>query len=515
MSFVPGQQNAARLASADMADLIAEPGRDDALQFSAAGLELDARRQRLDLAAWSDLLSLAKDLAMPAKIAGLMAGDIVNVTEGRPALHTACRDASRLADSELAARLTEARKRTRAFCAGLTAPDALGGHPVKRIVNIGIGGSDLGPRMVYDALKAFRQPGIEATFVSNLDPADLDDALEGAEPETTLVLVVSKSFTTQETLMNAQVARAWLAAKLGDAGADARFAAATAAPEKAKAFGLDPSRIFPFEDGVGGRYSLWSPAGLSLEAAFGPDVYDRLLAGAEAMDTHALTAPIESNMAIAKGLIDVWNRKFRELPARCVTAYSSRMERLPAYLQQLEMESLGKSVQTDGTPSESRSGGASKDSGALIWGGKGSDFQHSTFQWLHQGQDETPVDFIGVVDPEFTRDERARALNANLAAQGAALTRGKVGEGDLAAHTAIPGGRASSTILMHGLKPETLGALIALHEHKVFIESLVYGINPFDQYGVELGKQLARAILSGDTDVLDEPALDIAKRLGV
>lgn len=509
MSTLSGAAHASRLAQARMADLLTEPGRDEALQFSAAGLQLDARRQRLDLNAWADLLALARALDAPTKIAALMAGDIVNVTEGRPALHAACRDASRLNDKALAARLIEARMRTRAFCASLAAPGVLDGHPVKRIVNIGIGGSDLGPRMVYDALKAFRRPGMDARFVSNLDPADLDDALEGAEPETTLVLVVSKSFTTQETLMNARAARAWLAASLGEEGADARFAAATAAPDKAAAFGLDPARIFPFEDGVGGRYSLWSPAGLSLEAAFGPEVYDRLLAGAKAMDDHALTAPIEHNMAIAKGLIDVWNRAYRLRPARCVAAYSSRLERLPAYLQQLEMESLGKSVTADGgEPGPAHSG-------ALVWGGRGSDLQHSVFQWLHQGQDESPVDFIGIADAAFTQDERAQALNANLAAQGAALTQGKVGEGELSAHTFIAGGRASSTIIMAGLNPETLGALIALHEHKVFVESLVYQSNPFDQYGVELGKSLARAILSGDTDALDGPALDIAKRLGV
>jgi glucose-6-phosphate isomerase len=502
-------EHADRLAKAAMADLLAETGRDDALQFKAAGLELDARRQRLDLEAWKALLSLAEQLKAPAKIAGLMAGETVNITEGRPALHTACRNASRLKDTALVARLTKARARTRAFCTSLEAPDVLDGHPVKRIVNIGIGGSDLGPRMVYDALKAFRRPGMEARFVSNLDPADLDDALEGAEPETTLVLVVSKSFTTQETLMNARAARAWLAAKLGEEGADARFAAATAAPDKAEAFGLDPSRIFPFEDGVGGRYSLWSPAGLSLEAALGSKVFDRLLEGAAAMDDHALNAPLAENMAIAKGLIDVWNRAYRLRPVRCVAAYSSRLERLPAYLQQLEMESLGKSVTaTGGAPGPAHSG-------ALVWGGRGSDLQHSVFQWLHQGQDESPVDFIGIADAEFTKDERARALNANLAAQGAALTQGKRGEGELAAHTAIAGGRASSTLILDGLKPETLGALIALHEHKVFVESLVYQSNPFDQYGVELGKQLARAILSGDTDILDGPALDIAKRLGV
>ena len=385
----------------------------------------------------------------------------------------------------------------------------LAGYPVRRIVNIGIGGSDLGPRMVHDALKAWRRPGMETRFVSNLDPADLDDALEGAAPETTLVLVVSKSFTTQETLMNARAARAWLASSLGEDGADARFAAATAAPDKAQAFGIDASRIFPFEDGVGGRYSLWSPAGLSLELALGPEVFDRLLAGAKAMDDHAANAEVEVNMVLAKGLADVWNRAGRGRPSRCVAAYSSRLERLPAYLQQLEMESLGKSVRADGS--------AQPDgfSGALVWGGRGSDLQHSVFQWLHQGQDEAPVDFIALADSEFTQDERARALNANLAAQGAALTQGRKGEGEMAAHKAIAGGRASQTILMPALDPDSLGALIALYEHKVFVEAVLYGVNAYDQYGVELGKDLARALLSGGDGPLDAVAKDVAARIGV
>jgi glucose-6-phosphate isomerase len=409
----------------------------------------------------------------------------------------------------VARRLTEARARTRRFADDVGRGDLLDGHPVSRIVNIGIGGSDLGPRMVYDALKAFRRSGIEARFVSNLDPADLDDALEGADPETTLILVISKSFTTQETLMNAQAARAWLAAALGDAGADARFAAATAAPDKAAMFGVCEDRIFPFEAGVGGRYSLWSPAGLSLELVLGPEGFDRLLAGARAMDDHVLDAPPEANMAVAKALADLWNRAGRGRPSRCVAAYSSRLERLPAYLQQLEMESLGKSVRADGTAQPPGF------SGALVWGGRGSDLQHSVFQWLHQGQDEAPVDFIAVADPAFTADPRARALNANLAAQGAALTQGRAGAGDQAAHKAIQGGRSSQTILLPRLDPESLGALIALHEHKVFVESVLYGVNAFDQFGVELGKDLARALLSGDDGPLDTVARDLAGRIGV
>ena len=508
MSLAALTADAERLARADMVDLMAEAGRDAALQFSAPFLTLDARRQRLDLVAWSALVGAARIAGVPAYLAAIARGDQVNPTEGRPSLHVACRNPDRLSDAALADRLRQARARTRSFCEALAAPDALDGAPVRRIVNIGVGGSDLGPRMINEALKAYRRPGMEVRFVSNLDPADLEDALEGAGPETTLVLVVSKSFTTQETLMNALAARDWLSAGLGEAGANLRFAAATAAPDKAAEFGIAPERIFPFEDGVGGRYSFWSPAGLSLEASLGSDVYDQLLAGGRAMDDHALSEPMETNAAIAKGLIDAWNRAARSLPARCVVPYSSRLERLPAYLQQLEMESLGKSVTADGAPLKP------SHSGALVWGGRGSDLQHSVFQWLHQGQDEVPVDFIAIKDPDFTRDPRARALNANLAAQGAALTSGRRGEGDMAAHRAIAGGRASATMILEGLTPQSVGALIALHEHKVAVEAGLYGLNPFDQFGVELGKDLARAILDGDAGGLDAAALDLAARIG-
>lgn len=489
-----------------MADLFADATRDAALQFEAAGLYMDLRRQKLAYASWRSLLQMADTLDVAGKIARLFEGDIVNGTEQRPALHAACRNPAILNNPSLVAELVQARARTRAFSELAGQAHALDGHPVRRVVNIGIGGSDLGPRFVYDALKAYRREGIETRFVSNLDPADLDDALEGAEPETTLILVVSKSFTTQETLMNARVARAWIVERLGESGVSARFAAATASPERARAFGLDDAQIFPFPDGVGGRYSLWSAAGLALEVSLGPDMYDRLLAGARAMDEHAASAPLSRNMPVAKALSDLFNRAGRGLAARCVTAYSSRLERLASYLQQLEMESLGKSVTAEGE--------ALQDShcGALVWGGRGSDLQHSVFQWLHQGLDECPVDFIAVADHQ-RQDDRVRALNANLAAQGAALTQGAKGEGPLAAHMAIKGGRASSTLVMDKLTPEALGALIALHEHKVFVEALFYGLNPFDQWGVELGKTLARSILSGDMAGFDGPAHDLTRRL--
>ncbi|WP_421860325.1 glucose-6-phosphate isomerase [Oceanicaulis sp.] len=499
---------AAAQARVDMASLLSDESRSDALQFEAAGLYLDLRRQKLTLQTWRALVERADVLGVDERLAALFAGEIVNGTEQRPALHPACRNPALLGESDAAAAMIDTRKKTRAFAALMGRPDALDGHPVRRVVNIGIGGSDLGPRFVYDALGAFRRDGVETHFVSNLDPADLDDALDGADPETTLILVISKSFTTQETLMNARAARAWIVKYLGEAGVSARFAAATACPDKAKAFGLDEDRIFAFLDGVGGRYSLWSAAGLALETGLGSDVFDRLLKGARAMDEHVATTPLARNMPVAKALIDVFNRAGLGLPSRCVAAYSSRLERLPSYLQQLEMESLGKSVNAEGQPlSEGHSG-------PLVWGGRGSDLQHSVFQWLHQGLDEAPVDFIAIAD-HGRNDERVRALNANLAAQGAALTHGRTGEGDLAKHKAIRGGRASATFVMDRLSPETLGALIALHEHKVFVEAVIYGLNPFDQWGVELGKSLARSILSGDMAGFDGPARELTHRLGL
>lgn len=502
--------HASRLLDTDLSGLVgSDAARDDALFLSAAGLTLDARKQRIDGQAWSALLDLAGRSDLETRRAALFSGAVVNETEGRPALHTALRNPDRLDDSDLAERIRQARRATASFAMRAGEGEFLDGHPLKRVVNIGIGGSDLGPRFVYDALKAWRREGIEARFVSNLDPADLEDAIEGAEPETTFFCVTSKSFTTQETLMNAQAARVWLAEKLGEAGANMRFAAATAAPDKARAFGIEPSQIFPFEEGVGGRYSLWSAAGLALELAFGPDVFEAMHIGAREMDDHFLDAPLEDNLPVAKALIDVWNRAGLKKLSRCVAAYSSRLERLPFYLQQLEMESLGKSVSRAGETLPAGHGGQ------LVWGGRGSDVQHSFFQWLHQARDESPVDFIALKSLATSQDERARALTANWLAQGAALMEGREGEGELAAHKSMPGGRVSSTLLMDDLAPGALGALIALHEHKVFTEGVLYGLNPFDQWGVELGKQLANDISTGDVSAFDPATRDLIARLGL
>lgn len=510
------QPHAKRLTGADLGALVREGGaREGVLQWQAGPVRLDARHQRLDTEAMDALFALADAAGLVDARAALFGGDIVNPTEGRPALHTALRDASALKDRDLARRIEAARARTAAFAKACQAEDALqasgedSGKPVRRIINIGIGGSDLGPRLVYGALKAYRREGVELRFVSNLDPADLDDAIEGADPATTLICITSKSFTTSETLMNARAARDWLAASLGEKAANARIAAATAAPDKAETFGIAPERIFPFEDGVGGRYSLWSAAGLCLEIALGPEVFARLLDGARQMDAHFASAPARDNLPLAKALIDVWNRAGRGLLARCVAAYSSRLELLPAYLQQLEMESLGKSVGLDGVALPAQSGGQ------LVWGGKGSDIQHSFFQWLHQGVDEVPVDFIAVQDLYANGDARAKALGANLVAQTSALLDGHRGEGALAAHKSLCGGRASSVITLDRLDPEGLGALIALHEHKVFCEGLIYGLNPFDQWGVELGKLLTTDLLSGNHSRFDAASLDLARLFGL
>jgi len=502
------KQMSDRLAGMPVKALLADEARNGALVFEAAGLRLDARRQRLDLAAWQDLLSCASDHDPLEKLKALYDGDIVNATEERPALHPACRNPDVLKDETLAQALAETQQKTRDFAEQCQSLALLDGHRVERVVSIGIGGSDLGPRFVYDALKAERQPGLDVRFVSNLDPADLEDALEGADPRTTLVVVISKSFTTQETLLNANAARAWIVDQLGERAVSARFAAATACPEKAIEFGLTADRVFPFPQGLGGRYSLWSAVGLSLQIGLKSGVFERLLEGAQAMDEHAISTPLETNMVVAKAVLDAFNRIGHGLPSRCVTAYSSRLERLAAYLQQLEMESLGKSVSSEGSPLPKGY------CGPLVWGGRGSDLQHSVFQWLHQGQDEAPVDFIAIAD-HGCEDPRVQALNANLVAQGAALSHGRTADGALGAHKSIQGQRASSTLVMEHLSPEALGALLSLHEHKVFIEGLFYGLNPFDQWGVELGKTLARSILSGDMSDFDAPARDLAHRLGL
>lgn len=505
--------HAARLGDVRIRDLMAgDPQRAGALLMSHAGVELDLSKQRLDRAALTALVAQLEAFDFAARRDVLLTGGIVNASEGRPALHMAYRHGAQIEGSEAALLVDRTQAQTRAFSTQVRGGEFRpSGKPVRRVVNIGIGGSDLGPRLVADALTDDAETGPELRFAASLDPSELERAVAGIDPETVLFIIASKSFSTQETLMTGQAARAWMASHVGVEQAGRHFAAASAARGKAVAFGIDPERVFDFPDWVGGRYSVWSAVGLSLEIGLGPDVFADFREGARSMDGHFATAPLERNLPVIKALVDYWNRSVLGFPSRCVAAYSARLGLLSNFLQQLEMESLGKSVTADGEP-------ARLPGGALVWGGAGTEIQHSFFQWLHQGGDVAPVDFIGIARHFSSADPRERVLAANMAAQGAALLDGiQVPPGDdpaLAVQRSMPGGRVSSTLLLDDLTPATLGALLALHEHKVFVESVLYGINPFDQWGVELGKVLTKGILAGELSGYDASTQAMLARTG-
>jgi glucose-6-phosphate isomerase len=377
------------------------------------------------------------------------------------------------------------------------------GRPFRAIVHIGIGGSDLGPRLIWEALKPLA-PQIELRFAANVDPAELAQALTGLDPAETLLVVVSKTFTTLETLTNAEAARAWLRAALG-AGADSHLVAVSAAPDKAQAFGVPAAQVFAFWDWVGGRYSLWSAVGLSCAIALGFDVFERLLVGAAAMDGHFREAPLAANAPVLLALAHVFNRNGLGRPMRAVVPYAQRLRLLPDFLQQLEMESNGKRVDAQGRP-------VVRATAAAVFGDAGTNGQHAFFQLLHQGTDVIPVDILAVRQGSEGDPAAQKKLLANAVAQAEALMVGR-SEAEvraeleakglpaaaieaLAPQRTFPGDRPSSFLLLDRLDPERLGALIALYEHKVFVEGVLWGINSFDQWGVELGKTLATRVLA-------------------
>jgi glucose-6-phosphate isomerase len=396
------------------------------------------------------------------------------------------------------------------------------GRPFKAIVHIGIGGSDLGPRLVWEALRPL-DPAIDLRFVANIDPRDMAEALTGLDPATTLVVVVSKTFTTQETLANAEAARAWLAASLPEVGRDRHFIGVTAAPERAGAFGC--GRTFAFRDWVGGRYSLWSAVSLSCVIALGSEAFDGLLAGARSMDDHFVSAPLERNAPVLLAMAQVWNVDGLDRPARTVAPYAHALRRLPAFLQQLEMESNGKRVRRDGSA-------VTRQTCPVVFGEPGTNGQHAFFQQIHQGPQVVPAEFVIV--RRTHADAPESPLWSNALAQGQALMLGKTereahteliasgvdaAEADrLAPHKTFPGNRPSTAIVMDRLTPETLGALLALYEHKTFVEGVIWDINSFDQWGVELGKVLAKAILKdvavgGPSETLDPSTAALLVRL--
>ena len=499
-AFSALKDHAAAMAPLHMRDLFGEdPARADKFRLSAAGLTLDYSKNRITAKTMRLLVDLARTAQADLGRTRLFGGEVVNPTENRAAHHTALR--SKKPPAEVADTLT----RMTSFADGIRAGAIKGstGEAFTDIVSIGIGGSYLGPAMAATALAPKDNEGPWVTFVSNVDGDDLTEALSGLNPETTQFIVQSKSFTTEETLANAQAAREWFVTRLGEEAIPAHFCAVTSKPEFAGDFRIAPTRVFPMWDWVGGRYSLWSACGLPVAMACGSEAFKGLLAGAEEMDRHVQSAKLESNMAVILAVLGYWYSAFFAAQAHAVLPYSHRLRLLPAHLQQLCMESLGKSTRLNGLP-------VGGPTGEVIFGEAGTNGQHSFYQLLHQGTSLIPSEIILSLEADHGLDGLHDRLLAHGIAQGEALMRGKtVAEVKadmeaggisadqieaLAPHRSFEGNRPSNTIVMDRLSPQTLGALVALYEHKVFFQSLLMDINAFDQWGVELGKSLAQKI---------------------
>ena len=482
-----------------------DPERFPSLSFGHEDLLVDLSKERIDRAALDALLGLARAVRLPAWREALFGGERVNATEGRAALHMALRGGT---DPDLAVdgaaigpEVEAVRERFLAFADDVRAGryGARDGGPFTDVVHIGIGGSHLGPEMAVRALRPDHD-GPRVHFVSNVDGADLADATARLDPARTLVLVASKTFTTLETMANARSARGWLERTLGPRAGD-HMAAISSNVEAAAGFGIGEDRVFGFRDWVGGRYSLWSAIGLPVAIAVGPERFRDLLAGAATMDRHFRTAPLERNLPVLMGLLSVWRRNAMGWPTVALIPYDQRLERFPAYVQQLAMESNGKRTARDGSR-------AARSTAPVIWGEPGTNAQHSFFQLLHQGTDVVPVEFVvGAEARDGSGAEHHRLLVANCLAQGQALAFGRTPEearsemraagadaevsDRLVPHRSFPGDRPSTTIVHRRLDARSLGRLVALYEHRVFVEGIVWGVNSFDQWGVELGKTLA------------------------
>jgi len=501
-----------RLASAGRATQLhdrfaADDERFRHFSLTTGGLLLDFSKQRVSSRVMAALHGLWQAADVPGQMARMLAGEPINHTEGRAVLHAALRQAGGDAPPRPAAfadvmpevqRVLE--KMTR-FCADVHQGTWRGatGARISSIVNIGIGGSDLGPRMVTQALAAFRLPGIAMHFVSNLDGAHLATTLAACEPANTLFIVASKTFTTQETMQNAASARAWLVAALGEDAVARHFVAVSTNHAAIAKFGIDPANVFEFWDWVGGRFSIWSAIGLPVALAVGMDNFQALLAGGRAMDVHFFNTPVERNLPATLALLELWNVDFLGATTRAVLPYSQSLEYLPRYLQQLEMESNGKRVDQQGHALDYATA-------PIVWGDVGTNGQHAFYQLIHQGGRLIPCEFIAVIQPDFELPGHHAKLLAHCFAQSEALMRGKslaearveLGVSDdeeLAPYKVFPGNQPSTTLLLPRLDPPTLGQLIALYEHKVFVLGALWNINSFDQWGVEYGKQLASRLI--------------------
>ncbi|MEX1179482.1 MAG: glucose-6-phosphate isomerase [Cucumibacter sp.] len=501
-----------RLARVHMRDQFAtDPGRFQKFSAACGDLLLDYAKNRIDEDIMKSLVKLAHAAGVEERRDAMWAGRPVNVTEDRAASHMALRyQGDRPVTVDGRNVMPEVRRvleRMRVFSTQIRDGKARGatGKPFTDVVNIGIGGSDLGPAMVARALSPYGRRNLRAHFVSNVDGADLAETLAPLDATTTLFTVASKTFTTDETMTNAQSARAWLVKALGDHSVGVHFAAISTNLPACAAFGIEADRIFGFWDWVGGRYSVWSAIGLPVVIAIGFDNFEKFLAGAAAMDSHFLTTPLEKNLPVILALLGVWYRNIWDFPTHAVLAYDQRLARFAAYLQQLDMESNGKSATLSGN-------GVTRNTGPIIWGEPGTNGQHAFYQLIHQGTTVIPCDFLVAANGHDNMPVHHDKLVANCFAQSEALMLGKSAEQvvqelaasglnaeairKLAPHKLFPGNRPSNTLLYPKLTPHMLGMLIALYEHKVFVQGTIWNINSFDQWGVELGKQLAKAILA-------------------
>ena len=465
--------------------LAADPGRFARFSLRLGDMLLDASKTAIDDEARALLLRLAGATGLERRRAAMFAGERVNASEGRAALHVALRQRG---DEPVRVDGQDVVPGIRAMLARLSAfaREVRGGRYAD-VVNIGIGGSDLGPAMATQALAPYHD-GPRLHFVSNVDGAHLADTLARLDPATTLLVVASKTFTTVETMANAASARRWIAGALGEAAVPLHFAAVSTALDRAERFGIPPGRVFGFWDWVGGRYSVWSAVGLPLMIAIGPERFAEFLDGAHEMDVHFRDAPLAGNLPVMLGLVGLWHRNACGYPTRAILPYDQRLARLPAYLQQLDMESNGKRVDAAGEP-------VARATGPVVWGEPGTNGQHAFFQLLHQGTDIVPCEFLVAANGhEPGMAAHHDLLLANCLAQSEALMNGRDDPG-LPPHRRFPGGRPSVTIAYRRLDPRTLGRILALYEHRVFVEAAVLGINPFDQWGVELGKEMATRLL--------------------
>lgn len=504
--------DAARLAGERIERLFElDPNRLRYLCLEAAGIYVDMSKTLLDRSGFDNLLRLAQDRQLTDSIAAMFSGGIVNPTENRPALHTLLRECKFSSTDPLAVerfeQVTAARRQMNDFSDRIAAGEIVGfsGIPIRDVVNIGIGGSHLGPQLVCDALRYEQKSSATVHFVSNVDGGDLDRVLTPLNPESTYFIVASKSFNTAETLLNARSAKAWIADRFNDPNATrSHFAAVTSQPQRAVDFGIDHGNIFPMWDWVGGRYSLWSAIGLPIAIAIGADGFNRLLAGAYAMDQHFRTAELATNIPVMLALVGIWNNNFLGCETHAVIPYDDRLVRLPEYLQQLEMESNGKRMTLGNNIVD-------YPTVPIIWGGVGTNAQHAFFQQMHQGTRNTSTDFILAFTHQRSAREHHDMLVANCLAQAEGLMKGRPrgtlrdaenpnAQIDLPSHRETPGNRPSTMIVVDSLTPESVGSLLALFEHKTYVQGVIWDINPFDQWGVELGKNLADSIISELTD---------------